>query len=71
MGYRIPFVSLRGIVDEIVEVNLLKVVERVVVRSDGPPLSATNFLGSDYEGKLWSKLAHLTLETRPMKGSGG
>ena len=42
IGYRIPFKSLKGIVDKFLKVNRLKVVERVVIRSDGAPLRDKN-----------------------------
>ena len=42
IGYRIPLGSSKGIVEKILEVKPLKVVERVVIRSDEPPLRAKN-----------------------------
>jgi hypothetical protein len=44
IGYKIPLGSSKGIVENFLELNPLKVVERVVIRSDGPPLTAKNNL---------------------------
>ena len=39
----IPLASMMGKVEELFEVGPVKVVERVVIRSDGPPWSAKNW----------------------------
>jgi hypothetical protein len=41
IGY--PYGSMKGIVEKFLEVDPLKVVERVVIRSDEPPLRPKNF----------------------------
>jgi hypothetical protein len=41
-GYWIPFGFMKGKVQKFLEVNPLKVVERVIKWSDGPPLRAKN-----------------------------
>jgi hypothetical protein len=44
IGYWIPFGFMKGIVEKFLEVNPLKVVERVIIWSDGPPLRAKNLI---------------------------
>jgi hypothetical protein len=43
---------MKGIVEKFLEVNPLKVVERVVIRSDEPPLRAKNL----FRVGLWGQL---------------
>ena len=58
-------------VDEVFEVDPVKVVERVVLRSHGRLRRAKIVIGSVYEGKVRSMQAHLTLKTWPLKGCEG
>jgi hypothetical protein len=58
-GYRLSLGCMNDLVEDLVEANALKVVERVVESLDGPPWTAKNTLKGQLRGSTLVELSSL------------